>query len=158
MTRKEFLEAVGKCILQDRNSTYSGPEDNFRRTAQIWNAVMEGRLVSGKEFTPQDVAMLLCGLKLARLNTSPDHMDSWVDMAGYAGCGAECASSKNKPHPMHNTSIVDANGLSGIQPPAIHPKPAAVVRVEGETTVRDGLPTFAEMQRRMKELDDKAAG
>jgi hypothetical protein len=30
-------------------------------------------------------------LKLARLENQPDHMDSWVDLAGYAACGAEIA-------------------------------------------------------------------
>ncbi|MFN7882545.1 MAG: DUF6378 domain-containing protein [bacterium] len=27
---------------------------------------------------------------MARLKNSPNHRDSWVDLAGYAACGAEC--------------------------------------------------------------------
>jgi Domain of unknown function (DUF6378) len=36
---------------------------------------------------PRDCA----DLKLARLENQPDHMDSWVDLAGYAACDAEIA-------------------------------------------------------------------
>jgi hypothetical protein len=34
---------------------------------------------------------MLALLKIARLKNSPNHRDSWVDIAGYAACGAECA-------------------------------------------------------------------
>jgi hypothetical protein len=37
-----------------------------------------------------DVAAMLALLKIARLQQSPNHRDSWVDLAGYAACGAEC--------------------------------------------------------------------
>jgi hypothetical protein len=31
-------------------------------------------------------------VKIARLANSPDHMDSWIDIAGYAACGGEIAA------------------------------------------------------------------
>jgi hypothetical protein len=32
-------------------------------------------------------------LKVARLMHTPGHVDSWVDIAGYAACGADVAAS-----------------------------------------------------------------
>ena len=40
----------------------------------------------------QTQAAMLALLKLARIKHSEGrHRDSWVDLAGYAACGAECA-------------------------------------------------------------------
>ena len=43
--------------------------------------------------TPTDVAMMMALLKIARVGTSfvGGTADSFVDLAGYAACGAECA-------------------------------------------------------------------
>jgi hypothetical protein len=30
-------------------------------------------------------------IKVARLSTNPTHKDSWIDLAGYAACGAGIA-------------------------------------------------------------------
>jgi hypothetical protein len=35
----------------------------------------------------------MIAVKLARLKTSPDHIDSWVDLAGYAAIGGELGST-----------------------------------------------------------------
>jgi hypothetical protein len=37
----------------------------------------------------------MVALKMARLCVDEKHMDSWVDIAGYAACGAEIVSA---PH------------------------------------------------------------
>jgi len=34
-------------------------------------------------------------LKLARIKTSPEHADHWIDIAGYAACGGEVATNGN---------------------------------------------------------------
>ncbi len=33
-------------------------------------------------------------MKLSRLATSPAKPDHWIDMAGYAACGGECATKE----------------------------------------------------------------
>ena len=38
------------------------------------------------------VALLMAELKIARAVTNTGHMDSWVDLAGYAACGGERAA------------------------------------------------------------------
>lgn len=41
-----------------------------------------------------DVAALLALMKIARLAHSPDHADSWTDLAGYAALGAEVSGAE----------------------------------------------------------------
>ena len=38
----------------------------------------------------KDVAMMMVLLKIARIAAGGGKADSWIDLAGYAACGAEC--------------------------------------------------------------------
>ena len=91
MNRKECLDAAAAAVLQNRQKTYGSPEDNFRAIGIVWEQIL------GVKVTPAQVAMCMAGLKLMRLRESPDHADSWVDLAGYAACGSEVASAKAAP-------------------------------------------------------------
>lgn len=93
MNRKDSLDAAAGCVLVDRNKSYGDPEDNFRTTAQIMTAYLKGRGLLAGDLAPHDVAALMISLKLARLCTSPDKEDTWVDLIGYGACGVECATS-----------------------------------------------------------------
>ena len=84
-TRAEFLKEVEGIICKDRNEQYGEPEDNFKRIAVFWSNYLD------REITSADVAVMMVLFKAARVSASPDKADSWVDMAGYALCGAECA-------------------------------------------------------------------
>lgn len=86
MTRKECLDAAGKAVLTDRAREYGHPEDSFALIAALWSRY------TGLDISTADVAAMMILLKLARVEGNPRHMDSWVDIAGYAACGAECAS------------------------------------------------------------------
>jgi len=84
MTRKECLDKAAGCVLQDRASQYGGPEDSFGMIANFWSVYL------GRKVYPADVAAMMALLKVARLRANPGRDDSWVDLAGYAACGAEC--------------------------------------------------------------------
>lgn len=85
--RVEALREAARIISGERNKQYGGPEENFSRTAQIWSVIM------GIEFTAEDVAMMMVGLKVARYaSKSGFQPDTWIDIAGYAGCGYEVGS------------------------------------------------------------------
>ena len=88
MTRKECLDAAANAVLRDRNQDYGDSEDNFRDIAIIWTVQLGSKLT--EPITAADVAALCIGVKLARLKTSPRVTDHWVDIAGYAACGASC--------------------------------------------------------------------
>lgn len=82
--RVEALREAAKIISGDRNKQYGAPEDNFERTAQIWSVIL------GVPISNEDVAMMMVGLKVARYASKSGYQpDTWVDIAGYAGCGYE---------------------------------------------------------------------
>lgn len=86
VTRDECLQAAAACVTRDRDETYGVPEDSFTVIAGLWNAYLGARL------TTADVAAMMVLLKIARVSKSPGHADSWIDIAGYAACGAECGT------------------------------------------------------------------
>jgi hypothetical protein len=92
--RVEALRKAAQIITNDRNSQYGEPEDNFERIARIWTVIF------GREVTTEDVAAAMIGLKLARYAAKSNYQpDTWIDIAGYAGCGYEVGaklSSENK--------------------------------------------------------------
>jgi hypothetical protein len=69
---------------ENRSRDYGHPLANHRRIADIWNVQLEKKLSA--PLTPKDVAVLMIGLKLARLVNSPNHHDSFVDICGYVKC------------------------------------------------------------------------
>lgn len=91
MTRKECLDAAAGCVLQDRQNQYGGPENNFERIAQMWNGYL-----GTSSIKPWDVAVMMGMLKMARARFNPKYADNWVDLAGYAACGIECATAQEE--------------------------------------------------------------
>lgn len=87
MTRKECLDKAAECVLQDRQDQYGDVEDCFKKIARLWNAYLPSTI----ELEPFDVACMMALLKIARIQANPKHGDSWVDLAGYAACGAGIA-------------------------------------------------------------------
>ena len=85
MTRKECLDEAAKCVLQDRSSSYGEPEDSFGVIANFWSVYL------GRKVYPHDVAMMMALLKIARIKGNHGYADGYIDLAGYAACGAECA-------------------------------------------------------------------
>ena len=83
MTREEIIKQVEKCILNDRQNTYGTPEDNFQTIANLWNEYL-GIKDDFFKLTPKDVAIMMLLLKVARMKSSPNHVDNYVDCAGYS--------------------------------------------------------------------------
>lgn len=91
VTKADVLNAAIGAV-GDRGLNYGAPEDNFDRIARLWNAHMHNRGIGTQvSLNATDVAMMCALLKVARLQHQPDHLDSWVDLAGYAACGGEIA-------------------------------------------------------------------
>lgn len=86
MTRKECLDHTAQAVLTDRSKQYGSPEDCFSLIANLWSSYL------GHPVSSCDVACLMALLKIARAKHNPRHDDDWVDLAGYAACGAECAA------------------------------------------------------------------
>lgn len=86
--RSKTLMKAESLVNGDRAKDYGDARDSFTRLAQIWSAIL------GREVSAAQVAICLAALKLSRLSQSPDHADSWVDLAGYAALGAEVSGAR----------------------------------------------------------------
>lgn len=85
-TLKHATDAVTK-----RHAHYGAPGDNFDAIARRWRAHLVNRFGAEIAIDASDVAVMMADVKLARLEHDPKHADSWIDLAGYAACGAEIA-------------------------------------------------------------------
>lgn len=88
--RTALLREAEALVMGSRNNQYGPPTQDFARTAAILNS-LHFRKADGTELQPHDVAVIQIAVKLSRLKWSPEKRDSWVDIAGYAACGWECA-------------------------------------------------------------------
>lgn len=97
-TREKILDEAKQCVCGNREQDYGTPEESFRAIAQLWGIYIRERMVILTDvcFDPEDVAIMMALLKIARLANNPEHMDSWVDLAGYAACGGEIAGRERK--------------------------------------------------------------
>ena len=62
----------------------------FSCIAKIWSSILRVEIKSW------EVALMMAGLKIARAAYNPDHEDNWIDLAGYAACGGEIATTHDK--------------------------------------------------------------
>ena len=79
MTGPELL-AHAASIVTRRRREYGEPAALFEQVAKRWS------LTLGTRVTPAQVVLCLIDLKLARLARDPKHVDSVLDVAGYAAC------------------------------------------------------------------------
>lgn len=93
-TRESILDAAKQCVCTDREGQYGSPEDNFTLIAKMWSEYLRATgLGDGDDsrdlISAEDVAVMMCLLKIARIATGEPKADSWIDLAGYAACGGE---------------------------------------------------------------------
>lgn len=91
--RQKILENAIQLICKSRQEEYGPPSESFAMIANLWDIYLKGReLRSGgsSPITPGDVAIMNILQKIVRLIQSPDNIDSWTDIAGYAALGGEC--------------------------------------------------------------------
>jgi hypothetical protein len=86
MERGEILDEAKRLTHGDRNKNYGKPLTNHTRIAGLWSIFLE------TEITPAQVAICMGLVKVARLIESPDHLDSFVDLAAYSAIAGEIES------------------------------------------------------------------
>ena len=78
MTLTEQFDEALRAVNEKRGSVYGHPADDFARAAELKAAI------SGCKDARIRHAMEMICAKLSRLVETPDHLDSWIDIAGYA--------------------------------------------------------------------------
>ena len=74
----EMMLKQAAAVVASRRRTYGDPAESMEAVAQRWSITL------GRKVTPTQVVLCLIDLKLARLAHDPRHLDSMVDVAGYA--------------------------------------------------------------------------
>ena len=92
--RREILNTVASCVTAERNVQHGDAAQNFHDTATIWNVILGRKLK--EPVTSKDVSVMMTGLKMARYVHDPNHIDNFVDMAGYPVCGGGIALAEQQ--------------------------------------------------------------
>jgi hypothetical protein len=75
------FDAACRSVTLDRRDVYGPPSDTYRRIAAMRAIVDECQDPEIREVLGMIVT------KVVRLVQTPTHLDSWIDVAGYARCG-----------------------------------------------------------------------
>lgn len=73
-------------IIEERGKTYGDFNEGIELEATILGAIAKRYADHHGEDMPMVVALYFSkiAMKLSRLSITPDHIDSWADIAGYA--------------------------------------------------------------------------
>lgn len=95
----QFDDATRR-VTQDRGKTYGPPSVDFDRAARLKAVVAEC-----KDARIRHALEMIC-VKMARLIQTPGHLDSWIDIAGYARTGVMVLDEvEARPHPLAGDPI-----------------------------------------------------
>ena len=89
--RERVLDGAKQAVMMQRNASYGPPSADFERSAQMMTALLGEKLKPGAVISASEVAKLQICVKLSRTVHTPQHEDSFLDIAGYAACGLEAA-------------------------------------------------------------------
>lgn len=84
-TRGELLLKHAASVVEKRRAAYGEPSEAMAAIAKRWS------LTLGVSVSAAQVVLCLIDLKLTRLARDPKHLDSQVDVAGYAAMLREVA-------------------------------------------------------------------
>jgi len=86
---EDILDIAARITRGDRQAVYGPPEQDFKKTADMWTGLFQYMLNGEAKFEPRHVAMALICMKMSR-EFHQRKKDNWVDIAGYARCGSLC--------------------------------------------------------------------
>lgn len=87
MNRKEILDEANRLTHGDREKNYGSALTNHQRIASLWSTFLQ------TEITPAQVAICMGLVKVARLIETPDHLDSFIDLAAYSAISGEISTT-----------------------------------------------------------------
>ena len=88
MTPLEILQKTAETVAE-RGACYGESEKSLSDIASYWSMYLNHVIA------PRDVALMMLLLKISRAESSPNHRDHYIDMAGYAALAGNLANAKN---------------------------------------------------------------
>lgn len=79
----KMLQEAAKTV-QKRGEVYGEAKQDMARIAKMWSGIL------GVDITAAQIPMCMIAVKLSRLSETTGHLDSTVDIAGYAAVLREC--------------------------------------------------------------------
>lgn len=88
-TAQTILTAAANAVCGERNDSYGPPSEDFATQAAMIAAYLSRSNGYTVNVTASDIAAIMICVKLGR-QSHVAKPDNWLDIAGYAACGAEC--------------------------------------------------------------------
>ena len=98
LSREEALDKLRE-VLVDRGTDYGSPLRNHGMVAELVNVLNKHHVRSGN-YEAEDTMLMMILIKVARLMTTPEHTDSWLDIAGYALCAMDAIKEREQNMPF----------------------------------------------------------
>lgn len=90
--RESLLETANRLINGERAKDYGDVKQNFQQIADLWSVYLNRHVSPSQSnhlhyvhLKGEDVANLMILMKVSRAQNG-FHLDSYIDIAGYAGC------------------------------------------------------------------------
>ena len=95
MNTTEILEKTKKLVSESRHDKHGDKVINHENIARLWTGYLVNKFKLNFVILPEDVANLMCLLKIARTQAGSFNLDDHIDAAGYAGISGEIAFKRN---------------------------------------------------------------
>jgi hypothetical protein len=96
MDSKDFLDQAAGLVAGPRNACHGPKRENHAKIACLWQAFLETRRERSAPLTPEDAALMLALLKIARTQLGDFNPDDYVDLAGYGSIAGEIAAGEHQ--------------------------------------------------------------
>jgi len=101
MNHTEILTA-SVLTLRDRDNQYGSMEETMVRACEIFE------MITGKELSPYHANVFMHSLKLARIRTTPEKADNYVDGINYLAFAGEFATRADAADVAISDEILNA--------------------------------------------------
>ena len=95
MNTTDILDKTKKLVSESRHDKHGDKVINHENIGMLWNAYLANKFKLNLNLLPEDVANLMCLLKIARTQAGSFNLDDHVDASGYAAISGEIAFKRN---------------------------------------------------------------
>lgn len=93
-------------VINERGKHYGIPGEFFEQLSSVWTGLMQNKLKPGQSLSKEEcVAMFICMKGLRAFNNS-NHLDSWVDAAGYSDIGHALSEMKRNKIKLRDQQLL----------------------------------------------------